>query len=151
MLVLTKKDGSFVPGMGGDPMLFTQADAFNYVKERAISNPEWLRDVEITPYIPNPMHLDSIEYLTDKGFSISSNGEYLSVDCDTLWTAPMVDLLFDTIGGDHFVNRDFGVKFIFGKPIQVQQFQHHYFQFPIYIEHNGRTYSFPEWKEQVTQ
>ena len=153
--MITNKDGSYVPGMGGDPRLFTQSEALSFIRDRIAENPDWTDNgAIIEQYIPNVMHLDAIDYLRDKGFSVilDGDGDRIIVDCDTLWTAPMVDLLHDTLNGEHYVNRDHSFKIKFGKSKMVNvAFQDHSLAFPIYFEFGGKQYIPSIWKMGVEQ
>jgi len=154
MLMITNKDGSYVPGMGGDPRLFTQVDALIYIRDRVSVDPDWADSgAVVEPYIPNVMHLDAIDYLRDKGFSVilDGDGDRIIVDCDTLWTAPMVDLLHDTLqNGEHYANRDHNFKIKFGQSKMINiAFQEHSLAFPIYFEFNGEQYIPSIWKGMV--
>jgi hypothetical protein len=151
MLIITNKRGEYVPGMGGDPRLFTQADALSFIRDRLANNPNWTDNgAMIEQYIPNVMHLDAIEFLRDKGFLISldSDGDRIVVDCDTLWSTPMVDLLHDTLqNGEHHVNRDHNFKIKFGQSKMVNiAFQEHSLSFPIYFDFGGKQYIPSIWK-----
>ena len=155
MLIITNKQGKYVPGMGGDPRLFqTEGKALAFVKDRLSEDPNWANEGTILePYTPNPMHLDAIEYLEDKGFKIilDCDGDNIIVDCDSLWTAPMVDLLNDTLlNGEHYLNRDYNFKVVFGEPKMVNcAFQDHSLSYPIFFECNGQKHIPSIWKRRV--
>ena len=156
MLIIRNKNGSYVPGMGGDPRLFSQLAAMEFVKERLSQDPDWTRDGAILePYIPNPMHLDAIEYLGDKGFKITLDldGDYVIIDCDTLWTSPMIDLLNDTLlNGEHYLNRDYDFKVVFGKPRAINcSFQDHSLRYPIFFQYLEKDYTPSIWKRKAKQ
>jgi len=156
MLIIQNKDGSYVPGMGGDPRLFTQLEALIYIRDRVANDPSWADSgAVVKPYIPNPMHLDAIEYLQDKGFSIylDTDRNRIFVDCDTMWTAPMTDLLHDTLqNGEHYANRDHDFKIKFGKSNIVNiAFQDHSLAFPVYFEYKGEQFTPTDWARRVEQ
>jgi len=156
MLIITNKKGEYVPGMGGDPRLFTKVDALSFIRDRLADNPNWTDNgAMIEQYIPNVMNLDAIEFLEDKGFSIvlDGDGDRIIVDCDTLWTAPMTDLLHDTLqNGEHYANRDHNFKIKFGQSKVVNiAFQDHSLAFPIYFEFGGKQYVPSIWKMGVEQ
>ena len=41
MLIITDKKGRYVPGMGGDPRLFTKDKALLFIRDRLAQDPEW--------------------------------------------------------------------------------------------------------------
>jgi len=156
MLIITDKKGRYVPGMGGDPRLFTKDKALLFIRDRLAQDPEWGEGSAIVePYTPNPIQLDAIEYLEDKGFRIvlDSDGDYIIVDCDSLWSAPMVDLLNDVLlNGVHYLNRDHDFKVVFGEPEVINcAFQDHSLKYPIFFDFNGHKHVPSLWRRRIEQ
>ena len=65
----------------------------------------------------------------------------------------MVDLLNDTLlNGEHYVNRDYGFKVVFGEPRVVNcAFQDHSLKYPIFFDFKGERHIPSIWKRRVKQ
>lgn len=122
MYCIKNKDGQFAPDPSGDPALFYSAEqAGKHIEKLSARAPGWEDGVaSISPWFPNVLHLECMDHLRDVGFSIEVNGDELHVECDTLWTAPMVDTLSKYLKGGHRIHRSYRWFLFFDKPRQVR-------------------------------
>jgi hypothetical protein len=105
MYYLKEKRGACLIGMGGDIRLFkTIPEA---IARKSIT-------ASVKKYVPDIHHLEGLEYLSDIGFTISSieRGNAIQVSLDTIWNAPMSEIMNTVLSGDHYPNKDHREEFI---------------------------------------
>ena len=107
MFCIQDANGRCLMGMGGDVRLFSHPEIHQMENKRE-------RDISVIRYIPNIHHLESLEYLEDIGFTVSSinKGDSVQVSLDTIWNNPMTNILNTVLAGDHIPNKDHPEDFI---------------------------------------